>query len=151
MRQRPDQRALSAATGGRPRTATGIRSCLLGIVAASEQTSGGGVGDRSGVWVLPVRPAEPSVLGHRSLLAGLVHNDAFLPIRYALPGDGLRVERTDLAKAEIVAPRIDDVERTLAPWASDHFAGRLAVDCIRRENTELFSPRVWASTGPSSR
>src|SRR6266550_3437046 len=56
----------------------------------------------------------------------------------------LRVERAVLAEAQIVAPRIDDIERTLAPWARDHRTGRFPVDLIRREHTELFRTRVHA-------
>src|SRR5207247_9603232 len=54
----------------------------------------------------------------------------------------LRVERAVLAEAQIVAPRIDDVERALAPWSRDHCAGRFAVDLIRREHAELVRARV---------
>src|SRR5260221_12781947 len=54
----------------------------------------------------------------------------------------LRVERAVLAEAQIIAPRIDDVERALAPWARDYRAGRFAVDLIWREHAELIRARV---------
>src|ERR1700716_2339292 len=54
----------------------------------------------------------------------------------------LGVEGAVLAEAQIVAPRIDDVERTLAPRASDYCASWFAMDVIRREYAEPFRPRV---------
>jgi len=54
----------------------------------------------------------------------------------------LRVECAVLAEAQIVAPRIDDVERALAPWPRNHRAGWFAVDLIRREHAQLLRARV---------
>src|SRR6266511_4524481 len=54
----------------------------------------------------------------------------------------LCVQRAVLAEAQIVAPRIDDVERTLTPRAGDHCASRFAVDVIRREHIEPFRALV---------
>src|SRR2546428_7125249 len=56
----------------------------------------------------------------------------------------LHVERAVRTEAQIVAPRIDDVERALAPWAPDHIAGRFAVDLIRCEHAELIRALVDA-------
>src|SRR5260370_33991079 len=56
----------------------------------------------------------------------------------------LGVERAVLAEAQIVAPRINDVERALAPRARDHRAGRFAVDLIRGEHAELIGTRLHA-------
>jgi hypothetical protein len=48
----------------------------------------------------------------------------------------LRIEGAVLGEAQIVAPRVHDVERSLAPWARDHFAGRLAMHLIWSEHAE---------------
>ena len=59
------------------------------------------------------------------------------PDRHRSPARELRVERAVLAEAQLVAPRIDHVEGSLAPRANDHVAGRLAMHLIRGEHSEL--------------
>lgn len=54
----------------------------------------------------------------------------------------LREERSVLAEAQVIAPRVDDVEGVLAPRALDDLAGRLAVNLIRREHIEPSSSLV---------
>src|SRR5438309_440873 len=56
----------------------------------------------------------------------------------------LGVERAVLAEAQIVAPRIDQVKRALAPRAGEYFAGGLAVDLVWRQYAELIGTRVHA-------
>src|SRR5262249_41223338 len=52
------------------------------------------------------------------------------------------VERAVGDEAQVVAPWIDDVERALAPRALDDGSGRLSVDLVRRERTQLLGAGV---------
>src|SRR5207245_3073569 len=45
-------------------------------------------------------------------------------------------KRSFLHAAEVVAPRVDDIERALAPWALRHLATGLAVHLVWRERLE---------------
>jgi hypothetical protein len=47
---------------------------------------------------------------------------------------GLRVEGAVLAEAQVVSPRVDDIEGSFSPWSFYDLASRFAVDSVRRED-----------------
>src|SRR5438132_6512939 len=53
-----------------------------------------------------------------------------------------RVECAIFDKAQVVAPKVDDIERPLAPRSTNDRPSRLAVDLVWRESVELFGALV---------